>query len=176
MTQAELGQLADPFVEQTLKVCKRTLDQARIGVRDIDQVLLVGGSTLIARVRQRAAEFFAHEPAGGVSPFEAVAVGAAIQAYAMTDALDDDAGVPTAAALTAARSVASLRVQPAAAPPPFVPNVTTVPTDTSPRSMPLSPRFTIEKPTAPREPRTRIGWLVAALLVVGIVVAWLLAR
>jgi molecular chaperone DnaK len=195
MTRAELGAIADPLIEQTLKVCKRTLDQARIGVRDIDQVLLVGGSTLIARVRQRAAEFFEHEPAAGVSPFEAVAVGAAIQAYAMSDALEDDAGIPTAAALAAARSLASpgsslaapIRARPPSlttgasprAAPAGLPGSLAVPVPGSvpvAGSPPVAPRFTIEKPAAAAQPRARIGWLAAAVLVAALLVAWLLFR
>ncbi len=108
MERSELAELADPLVERTFVVCKKVLEQSHATIRDIDQVLLVGGSTLIPRVRERVAEFFQRDAAAGVSPFEAVAVGAAIQAYAMTEAAPDERGVPTKAALTMSRTIRTL--------------------------------------------------------------------
>ncbi len=146
-------------------------------------------------MRQRATEFFEHEPASGVSPFEAVAVGAAIQAYAMTDALEDDAGVPTRRRARR-REVARLprillgRAHPRASPslttgaspraaPAGLPGSLAVPVPGSvpvAGSPPVAPHFTIEKPAAAAQPRARIGWLAAAVLVAALLVAWLLFR
>ena len=106
--EGRLAELADPLVERTFVVCRKVLEQSHATIRDIDQVLLVGGSTLIPRVRERVAEFFQRDAAAGVSPFEAVAVGAAIQAYAMTEAAPDERGVPTKAALTMSRTIRTL--------------------------------------------------------------------
>jgi hypothetical protein len=135
-------------------------------------------------VRERAAEFFAREPATGVSPFEAVAVGAAIQAYAMTDALEDDAGSPTQAALKASRTVS--------VPPPPTPlasattaSVSTERTperDSSPPPQPgddLSPgrpRFVIEPPVSRVKPRYSARLLTTALLLLLLLVSWLVRR
>jgi molecular chaperone DnaK len=182
MTRGELAQLADPFIEQTFKVCKKALDLAKVDLRGVDQVLLVGGSTLIPRVRERAAHFFAHEPAVGVSPFEAVAVGAAIQAYAMTDALEDDAGIPTHAALKASRTVS--------VPPPPAGLVAAAPArielssgrgDPDPNAPPATPAerrayFSIEPPPTRVRPRYSARLLAVALVLVMLLVSWLVRR
>jgi molecular chaperone DnaK len=181
MTRGELAQIADPFIEQTFTVCKKTLQQAGVGMRGVDQVLLVGGSTLIARVRERAAQFFEREPAAGVSPFEAVAVGAAIQAYAMTDALEDDAGIPTQAALKASRTLS--------VPPPKM--VPTTPArveasieaagpgpaaDAGRDQLDARPHFVIEKPASHVKPRYSARLLASALVLVLLLLTWLMRR
>ncbi len=197
MTRGELAKIADPFIEQTFKVCARTLQQARLGAGDIDQVLLVGGSTLISRVRERAAEFFDRDPAEGVSPFEAVALGAAIQAYALTEASADEVGVPTQEALQVSRKIVTLPPPPKRrAPPPIpvagpgpvpapvsaaVPVSATVPASAG-GSAPVSaggpsrPRIVIEKPTTSVEPRSRLGPLLVALAIAVMALAWFLMR
>src|SRR5262249_7773366 len=70
MTRAELDGLVEPFVVRTLRVCKRALDACGMTARDIDQILLVGGSTRLTRVRERVLEHFQRDPAVGVSPDE----------------------------------------------------------------------------------------------------------
>ena len=84
MTQAELSALILPLVDRTFAVCKDALATARATTKEFDQVILVGGSTRIPLVRQRVAEFFNREPLGHVSPDEVVAIGAGIQAMALT--------------------------------------------------------------------------------------------
>jgi molecular chaperone DnaK len=179
MSRSELAKIADPLIDQTLKVCKRTLDQARVGVRDVDQVLLVGGSTLIPRVRERAAHFFEHEPAKGVSPFEAVAVGAAIQAYAMTEAEADEMDVPTQGALQVARTFAS--PQPAERERTAIVNgqapVARTPVSvTSPSPSRAQPRIVVEQRIVRAAPRSRVGLLLAALALALVALVWLLTR
>ncbi len=86
MTQAELVRLARPIVEKTFDVCREALGIARMQAGDFDQVLLVGGSTRIPLVRDRVEDFFKREALGKISPDEVVAIGAAIQASALTSA------------------------------------------------------------------------------------------
>lgn len=68
------------LIQQTLDCCARALDDAGLGIEDIDNVLLVGGSTYVPAVRQAVANYFNLKPNTDVSPNEAVALGAAIQA------------------------------------------------------------------------------------------------
>jgi hypothetical protein len=109
MSRAELDAIVEPFVERTLKVCARALDIAKLRPRDFDQIIMVGGSTRIARVRDRVADYFGREPAADISPDEAVAIGAAIQGMAMTEhageAAPVDAEAPTDEARLRAREV-----------------------------------------------------------------------
>ncbi len=86
MTQAELERIARPIVEKSFDVCREALGIARMQPGDFDQVLLVGGSTRIPMVRQRVEAFFKRPALGNVSPDEVVAIGAAIQAGALTSA------------------------------------------------------------------------------------------
>ncbi|WP_199175580.1 Fe-S protein assembly chaperone HscA [Telmatospirillum siberiense] len=76
--------LAKPFVERTISICRGVLVDAGIGVEDIKGVVLVGGSTRVPLVRRRVAEFFGREPLADINPDEVVAVGAALQAEALT--------------------------------------------------------------------------------------------
>jgi molecular chaperone DnaK (HSP70) len=78
MTRAELDAILDPFIAQSLAVCENALGLLKASPRDFDRVVLVGGTTLSPRVRQRVAEFFGREPVAGLDPEEAVALGAAI--------------------------------------------------------------------------------------------------
>jgi hypothetical protein len=198
MERAELGPLADPLIDQTFKVCKRALDNAKVGVESVDQVLLVGGSTLIGRVRERVAEFFQRQPAGGVSPFEAVAIGAAIQAAAMTGATTEDDELPTLDALVMLRSIQSIPPPPPAlhfseAPPgSVVASPLEIPrTDsgvarvarTDPPSRPLIAQPAPKPATPPKGPMVSAktvqvaGWLLAGALGAALLgILWLLAR
>jgi molecular chaperone DnaK len=83
MTRGELELLAGPIVDKTFDVCREALSVARVGVGDLDQVLLVGGSTRIPLVRRRVEEFFRRDTKSHVNPDEVVAIGAAIQATAL---------------------------------------------------------------------------------------------
>jgi len=94
MTRGELEICIAPIVDQTFDTCREALGVARLTVADLDQVLLVGGSTRIPLVRQRAGEFFRREGRHDVNPDEVVAVGAAIQAIALSSTEKRRAPVP----------------------------------------------------------------------------------
>lgn len=80
LTRAKLEQLIGDKIESTLEPCKQALSDAKLSVNDIDEVILVGGSTRIPMVQKLVKDFFKKEPHKGVNPDEVVAVGAAIQA------------------------------------------------------------------------------------------------
>jgi molecular chaperone DnaK len=86
MTAAELDALATPLVERTFAVCDEALHIARQPPSSFDKVILVGGSTRNPFVRRRVEQFFGSAPLDRVNPDEVVAIGAAIQAAALTDA------------------------------------------------------------------------------------------
>ena len=98
MTRGELELLAGPIVDRTFDVCREALSVARVGVGELDQVLLVGGSTRIPLVRRRVEEFFRRQAKAHVSPDEVVAIGAAIQATALAGAERRRGTVPPAPA------------------------------------------------------------------------------
>ena len=83
MTRDELTLLVLPFVDRTIEVCRRAMATAGWSTHDVEQLLLVGGSTRLTAVGQRIADLFGRAPAAGVSPDDAVALGAAIQAAAL---------------------------------------------------------------------------------------------
>ncbi len=85
MTRDELEMLAAPLVERTFAVCQESLSVARMPVSGFDKVILVGGSTRIPLVRRRVEQFFGAAPLDRVNPEEVVAIGAAIQAAALTE-------------------------------------------------------------------------------------------
>ncbi len=80
LTREEFNDLTEHLVDQTFDVCDELFDEVDMGVDDIDTVLLVGGSTRIPLVQERAADYFGQEPSKEVHPDEAVATGAAVQA------------------------------------------------------------------------------------------------
>jgi Fe-S protein assembly chaperone HscA len=80
LTRAEFDRLAAPIVERTLECCRRAVADAGLKAREIDAVVLVGGSTRIPLVRQRVGEFFGREPLCTLNPDQVVALGAAVQA------------------------------------------------------------------------------------------------
>jgi molecular chaperone DnaK len=80
LTRAKLEQLCEPVFRRLIDPCKRALSDAKLSPDDINEVVLVGGSTRIPRVRQIAKDLFAKEPNKSVNPDEVVAIGAAIQA------------------------------------------------------------------------------------------------
>jgi molecular chaperone DnaK len=79
LTRAKFDQLTDALVRRTIEPCKQALKDAGLTASDIDEVLLVGGSTRIPAVQEAVKNFFGKEPSKGVNPDEVVAVGAAIQ-------------------------------------------------------------------------------------------------
>ncbi len=79
ITRAKFDQLTADLVERTIEQCRKALSDGGFTANDIDQVILVGGSTRIPAVAEKVKEFFGREPHKGVNPDEVVAVGAAIQ-------------------------------------------------------------------------------------------------
>ena len=79
LTRAKFDQLTDALVRKTIEPCKKALEDAGLNTSDIDEILLVGGSTRIPAVQEAVKKFFGKEPSKGVNPDEVVAVGAAIQ-------------------------------------------------------------------------------------------------
>ncbi|GAB4240411.1 MAG: molecular chaperone DnaK [Acidobacteriota bacterium] len=80
ITRARFEALVEDILERTLEPCRLALKDAGLKPEDIDEVVLVGGSTRIPRVQQMVTDFFGKEPHKGVNPDEVVAVGAAVQA------------------------------------------------------------------------------------------------
>lgn len=80
LTRAKFEQLVEDMLQRTLAPCRAALDDAGLKANQIDEVVLVGGSTRIPRIQQMVKEFFGREPHRGVNPDEVVAIGAAIQA------------------------------------------------------------------------------------------------
>jgi molecular chaperone DnaK len=89
LTRAELEQLSRPIVEQTRAHCRRSLADAKLEGRDLDEVILVGGMTRMPLVRKIVAEIFEQEPNTSQNPDEAVAIGATIQAGILSGAVRD---------------------------------------------------------------------------------------
>ncbi|MGB9692388.1 MAG: molecular chaperone DnaK [Candidatus Sumerlaeaceae bacterium] len=89
ITRAKFEQLIMDLVERTIGPCKQALEDAGLKVEDIDEVILVGGSTRIPLVQQKVREFFKKEPCKGVNPDEVVAIGAAIQAGVLGGEVSD---------------------------------------------------------------------------------------
>ncbi len=96
MTRSELERLVAPIVDRTFDVCREALGIARLSTNDFDQVLLVGGSTRIPLVRRRVEEFFQKPLKANINPDEVVAIGAAIQAAALSGAEKRKGTIPPA--------------------------------------------------------------------------------
>ncbi len=79
LSRAKFEQMTEDLVERTKEPCRKALSDAGVTVDQIDEVILVGGSTRMPKVQQVVKELFGKEPSKGVNPDEAVAVGAAIQ-------------------------------------------------------------------------------------------------
>lgn len=77
------------LINKTIDICRKTLELANLAPKDIDDLLLVGGSTRIPMVQRKVSEFYGKEPSKGVHPDEVVAIGAAVQGAALvTDQVD----------------------------------------------------------------------------------------
>jgi molecular chaperone DnaK len=87
VTRAELDALARPWVEATRKHCLRALSDAGLKPAELDEVVLVGGSTRMPLVRERVAEWFGREPCTSQHPDEAIALGAVIQGGVLSGSL-----------------------------------------------------------------------------------------
>ncbi|HTN45917.1 MAG TPA: molecular chaperone DnaK [Flavipsychrobacter sp.] len=89
LSRAKFEQLADSLVERTLEPCRKALKDAGMQTSEIDEVILVGGSTRIPKVQEVVEKFFGKKPHKGVNPDEVVAVGAAIQGGVLTGDVKD---------------------------------------------------------------------------------------
>jgi molecular chaperone HscA len=88
MTRAQLEALAAPWVERSLSICRAVIEDAGIDTAAIQGVVLVGGSTRMPLVRRAVKDLFGREPLADINPDEVVAVGAALQAEALTAGSD----------------------------------------------------------------------------------------
>ncbi len=89
LTRAKFEQMVEDILQRSIQPCKQALADASLKASDIDEVVLVGGSTRIPRVQQIVRELFGKEPHKGVNPDEVVAVGAAIQAGVLAGDVKD---------------------------------------------------------------------------------------
>lgn len=89
LTRAKFEQLVDDLIQRTIEPCKTALQQAGLGTSDIDEVILVGGSTRIPAIQAAVEKFFGKAPSKGVNPDEVVAIGAAIQGGVLTGEVKD---------------------------------------------------------------------------------------
>jgi len=89
LTRSRFEQLSDPLLERCLKPCEAALKDAGLTAKDIDEVILVGGSTRIPKVQQIVEQFFGRKPNKSVNPDEVVAIGAAIQGAILTGEVKD---------------------------------------------------------------------------------------
>ncbi len=89
LTRAKFEQLVDPLIKRTIAPCESALKNAGLNPSQIDEVILVGGSTRIPAIQEAVKKFFGKEPSKGVNPDEVVAVGACIQGGVLTGDVKD---------------------------------------------------------------------------------------
>jgi molecular chaperone DnaK len=89
LTRAKFEQLADTLIRKTVAPCEKALKDAGMKASDIDEVILVGGSTRIPAIQKKVEEIFGKSPSKGVNPDEVVAIGAAIQGGVLTGEVKD---------------------------------------------------------------------------------------
>ncbi|MGI4874164.1 MAG: molecular chaperone DnaK [Janthinobacterium lividum] len=89
MSRAKFEQLSDELVRRSMEPCKKALQDAGLSASQVDEVILVGGSTRIPRIQEEVEKFFGKKPSKGVNPDEVVAIGAAIQGGVLTGEVKD---------------------------------------------------------------------------------------
>jgi molecular chaperone DnaK len=89
LSRSKFEQLADSLIKRTIEPCKSALKNANMKTSDIDEIILVGGSTRIPAIQEAVKSFFGKEPSKGVNPDEVVAIGAAIQGGVLTGEVKD---------------------------------------------------------------------------------------
>lgn len=89
LTRAKFEQLVDDLIKRTIEPCRTALEKSGLKASEIDEVILVGGSTRIPAIQQSVEKFFGKTPSKGVNPDEVVAVGAAIQGAVLTGEVKD---------------------------------------------------------------------------------------
>jgi molecular chaperone DnaK len=89
LSRAKFEQLADSLIKRTIAPCESALKNAGLKTTDIDEIILVGGSTRIPAIQDAVKKFFGKDPSKGVNPDEVVAIGAAIQGGVLTGDVKD---------------------------------------------------------------------------------------
>ncbi len=89
LTRAKFEQLIDDLIQRTIDPCKTALNEAGLSTSDIDEIILVGGSTRIPAIQAAVERFFGKAPSKGVNPDEVVAIGASIQGGVLTGEVKD---------------------------------------------------------------------------------------
>jgi molecular chaperone DnaK len=89
LTRAKFEQLCDTLINATMEPCRKALQNAGMTIKDIDEVILVGGSTRIPAIQEKVQSFFGKAPSKGVNPDEVVAIGAAIQGGVLSGEVTD---------------------------------------------------------------------------------------
>jgi molecular chaperone DnaK len=89
LSRAKFEQLSDDLVKRTLEPCRAAIKDAGLGTQNIDEIILVGGSTRIPRIQQAVEEFFGKKPNRSVNPDEVVAIGASIQGGVLSGDVQD---------------------------------------------------------------------------------------
>jgi molecular chaperone DnaK len=89
LTRARLEQMCEDLFARTIEPCKKAVADAKLPVSDIDEVVLVGGSTRIPKIQQMVTDFFGREPHKGVNPDEVVSLGASVQGGVLTGEVKD---------------------------------------------------------------------------------------
>ncbi len=89
LTRSKLEQMIEPLIKRTMEPLKKALDDAKKKPSDIDEIVLVGGSTRIPLVQETVTKFFGKEPHKGVNPDEVVAIGAAVQGGVLAGDVQD---------------------------------------------------------------------------------------
>jgi len=89
ITRSKLESLVEDLIKRTIDPCQTALNDADLSISDIDEVIIVGGSTRMPKVQEKVKEFFGKEPKKDVNPDEAVAMGAAIQAGVLGGEVND---------------------------------------------------------------------------------------
>lgn len=89
LTRSEFEKIIDPIITRTLAPCKSAIEKSGLSISDIDEVILVGGSTRIPAIREAVKKLFGKEPNNSVNPDEAVSIGATIQAGVLNGDITD---------------------------------------------------------------------------------------
>jgi molecular chaperone DnaK len=89
LTRAKLEQLVEDLIDRSIDPCKRAMTDAGVTIKDIDEVVLVGGQTRMPKIQELVKTLFGREPHRGVNPDEVVAVGAAVQAGVLSGDVKD---------------------------------------------------------------------------------------
>ena len=89
LSRSKFEQLSDDLIKRSMDPCKKALSDAGLSPSDIDEVILVGGSTRIPKIQEEVEKFFGKKPSKGVNPDEVVAIGAAIQGGVLTGEVKD---------------------------------------------------------------------------------------